>query len=132
MTFNIARMAHGAAPTSSAADPVLSRVLYGLVAVAGLLAIFAVWALARVVRPRRVSASRARITVATAGWVVGCAILAILVVTALPAAMGGDVGQAMLWTPDIGWAIITIVTLASTVAVARILAAIRTVLATRP
>jgi CubicO group peptidase (beta-lactamase class C family) len=126
MAFNIARLARGAAPTPSAADPMLSGALYGLLAVAGLLAICGAWALARVVRPRRVPASRVRITATAAGWVVGCAVLATLVVTALPAAMGGDLGQAMLWTPDIGWVIIAVATLAGTVAVTRILVAVRT------
>jgi hypothetical protein len=124
--FNIARMAHGAAHKSSAADPMVSAALYTLVPVAGLLTIAFTWSLVRVVRPRpRARAGRVRIAVAAAGWVVGCAALVSVVAVALPAMMGGDLGQAMLWAPDIGWTIITIITLAGTIAVARIGTAVR-------
>ncbi|WP_165947234.1 serine hydrolase [Micromonospora sp. 15K316] len=131
MGFNIARMAHGETWLSSGADPLLSAALYTLLAVVGLLTITVAWSLVRAVRPRRrAQTERVRIT-AVAAWVFGCVALICVVVAALPAMLGGDLGQALLWTPDIGWTIITIATLASAVAIVRIGVAVRAILAIR-
>lgn len=131
MGFTIARSVRGETGTApGGTDPTFGAVLSALAAVAGLLTVGVVWSLVRVVRPgRRARPGRVRIVAATAGWITGCAVLAGLVAVALPAMLGGDLGQAMLWTPDIGGAIVVIIALAGVVAVVRLGAAARAILA---
>jgi CubicO group peptidase (beta-lactamase class C family) len=123
--FDVARLALGrTAEGSSGADPLLTGTLYGLVAVALLLLVGVGWAIARAVRPRgRVATG--------AVWIIGCAVLSALAALALPAALGADLRQALLWTPDIGRAIVTVAASAGALATTRAVVVARVLYARR-
>ncbi len=106
--FNVARMALGEKPQPGRTDPIFTIVLYALIAVAVLLAVLA----GRSLRARTG-------LVAAAGWVAGSAVLIAAVLVMLPAQLGGDLRQALLWTPDIGWAIVAVAVLAGVLAIVR-------------
>jgi CubicO group peptidase (beta-lactamase class C family) len=125
MAFTVARMAHGAGPGApAAADPVLTASSYGLVALAAILLIAVAWSARRLVRPSGRTLPRRRRIVAAA-WVAGCATLAGGVL-AVPAAMGGDLGLALLWAPDIGWTIVAVLVLTGILMLLRVGTALRT------
>ncbi|MBL7255609.1 serine hydrolase domain-containing protein [Paractinoplanes lichenicola] len=100
--FNVARMTQGQAVQTSDTDPTFSVVLYVLLAVAALLVI----GIARTLIRRRFRLLSAIL------WAAGCAVLIALVLVVLPAQLGGDLGMALLWTPDIGWAALVVAALA--------------------
>lgn len=117
--FDLARLTLGAAPMPApGGDPLLDGAPYALLAVAAMLLGGVVWSVVRLVRPRgRVRRSRVIMVVA------GCAVVA-GGVAAIPGMLGGDLGQALLWTPDIGWSIVAVIVLACALALARVGAAV--------
>ncbi|GAB2586962.1 hypothetical protein Aab01nite_50830 [Paractinoplanes abujensis] len=92
--FNVARMIQGKAVQPAGGDPLFGLTLLVLVVVAVLL-------VALLVRP-----------VASVLAVVGCLGLAGAVTLGLPVLLGGDLGLALLWAPDLGWAAVVVAILA--------------------
>ncbi|AVT40142.1 serine hydrolase [Plantactinospora sp. BB1] len=121
--FNVARILGGAeAEAGAAKDPTFTRLLAGLGAVALLLLGLLVWSLLRIVRrPAGRAGSRRRILAGAAGWVVGCAGLAVGVTRAIPAAWdGAGLAQVRLFAPDVGDAMVAVAVLAGLLALARV------------
>ncbi|MEU4426191.1 serine hydrolase domain-containing protein [Actinoplanes sp. NPDC024001] len=115
--FDVTRLLHGGTPTSSNdGDPLMRAMLPVLVAVAGLLTVTAIWSLTRAIRSSRPAEPRLRSTLA---WLAACTAVA-GVAALLPSMMGNDLGQALLWMPDVGWAIIAVITLAALLAAIRV------------
>lgn len=127
MAFNVARIMRGGEAVTAARDSALTWTLVGLLVVVGLLMIVLAWSVVRAVRRRRnagVPAARRRIVAGTAGWVVGCAALAAGALWALPAMFdGASLAQAMLYTMDIGHAMVAVAVLAGAIALVRLAAA---------
>jgi CubicO group peptidase (beta-lactamase class C family) len=130
--FNTAQLLHGNDVRTATTDATLTWARTGLVAVVALLTAAVVRSLIHAVRPRRRTPhGRVRIGAVALAWVAGCTALAILAATVLPATMGGNLDQALLWAPDIGWTIVAVVALTGTLAAARIGVAARALMATR-
>jgi hypothetical protein len=72
------------------------------------------------VRHRGTPASARRVIACTVGWLAGCAALIVGTAWALPASMGADLGQAMLWTPDLAHLIVAVVVLCAGIASVRV------------
>ncbi|MEU4675595.1 serine hydrolase domain-containing protein [Micromonospora sp. NPDC023737] len=125
--FNVARIMQGGEAVPGDPDPVLNRLLLGLVVVGALLLGLLIWTTVRILgrRRNRSRTARRRIIAGTAGWVVGCAALAVGALWALPAAFGGvGLAQAMLYAMDLAHTLIVIAGLAVGIAVVRLGAAV--------
>lgn len=124
--FGAARILSGAAPDATAADPLALVVPWAMVALAGVLALGVVAPTLRFL-PRRAAASRTRsrrrIVWTTLVSVAALLVLATVFWWVLPAALGGSLGSALLWLPDMGWAAVGVIV------TALVLAAERTALA---
>ncbi|GAB3965790.1 serine hydrolase domain-containing protein [Plantactinospora veratri] len=121
--FNVARILGGAEPEAGAAkDPTFTRLLAGLGVVAVLLLGLLAWSVLRLLRrPAGAAGSRRRILAGAAGWVAGCAGLAVGVTWAIPAAWdGAGLTQVRLFAPDVGDAIVAVAVLAGLLALARV------------
>lgn len=119
--FNVVRVLNGSRPVQVGADPALSAARAGVVAVgAGLLAAL-IWAL---VRRRRSSG------LALAAWVAGCGLVAAGALL-LPAVMGSDLAEALLWMPDIGHGIIAVAALAGALVVVKVAVTVAVTVAVR-
>ncbi|GIJ44181.1 hypothetical protein Val02_10670 [Virgisporangium aliadipatigenens] len=111
-------LARDAAAPALAPDPLLRWSLGAAVLIAALLLVGVARAAVLVARPR----GRAR---TAAWWVLGCAVLIGAVTLGVPAAMGADLRMALLWTPDLGAALVAVAVLAGVVALLRAVAATR-------
>ncbi|MBM2615767.1 beta-lactamase family protein [Actinoplanes sp. LDG1-06] len=100
--FDIARMTLGGTPQPAGSDPVFGIALL-------VLSVAAVLLVAGLIRPAR--RRRWQITTALATLLV-----AAFAVLGLPALLGGDIRQAMLWTPDLAWTALVVAALAVAVA----------------
>lgn len=112
--FGVVAILRNEKPGNAEADPVFT---YGLLA----LAVVAVALLVAIARSRR-SAHHdppARSSLRAAAWLLGCGALAAAVVVGVPAAWGAALPQALLWTPDVGWAIVVVAALAVVLGVTR-------------
>lgn len=119
--FNVARILHGNAPVTPAADPLLGGTLAGLLAVVGLLLVLLVWSAVRLVRRRGGAWSTRRFVVTTTGWVAGCVVLAAGALWGLPAAFdGATLAVALRYTMDIGHLVIAVAVLAGLLALTRV------------
>ncbi|MDG4859696.1 serine hydrolase [Streptomyces sp. T-3] len=121
-----ARMLSGADPGGASADPLAFVLPWGMVVLAGLLALCVAAPVLRFLPGRRAAArarSRRRIVLNTLVSSAACLTLAALLWWVLPAALGGSIESALLWLPDVGWSAVGVV------AVALILAVERTALA---
>lgn len=111
--FNVVRVLNGERPKEVGADPLLTAARIGLVATAAGILGALVWTLVRRRPSRR-----------PAVWVAGCGLLAAGALL-LPAAMGAGLSEALLWTPDVGHAILAIAGLAAVLAVTRVAITVR-------
>jgi hypothetical protein len=124
--FNLVRISQGQPPRAATADPLLTAVLPGLLAIAALLLIALTWWTVRMIRRRPAKRASTRRTIAgTIGTLAACTALIAGTAWLLPATLGGNLALAMLWAPDIAHAIIVVVVLAATLAVVRIARTIR-------
>lgn len=139
--FDVVRILHGRDPAGTSTDPIATGLPAGLLAVAaGLLAALVVSLLrlpsrlrmaarVRTTHPQdpkaRIRGDRRRLLVSAAGWAVGCAALAGVVGLVLPTALADGAGlrEVLLWTPDLGWAIVAIIGLALAQALVRLASA---------
>lgn len=115
--FNLARIIQSQPTREASTDPLFTIALTGLLATIGCLLGVLVWWAVRAVRrtPARPATTR-RAIAGTTGWLAACTALIVGAAWAMPASMGGSLGQAMLWTPDLAHAAIAVVVLAATVA----------------
>lgn len=111
--FDLARIAAGAAPTGADPDPLFTTATIALLVLALVLAALLAWS----ARPRR---SRRRSAVGLIAWLIPCAAVVAFAVRGFPALMGVDLGQTLLWTPDIGLTLVAVTVLAGGLAVARV------------
>jgi hypothetical protein len=118
--FDLARVIYGQPPQSASTDPLFTVAGAGLLATATLLLGILVWSFMRAVRHRGTPASARRVIAGTVGWLAGCAALIVGTAWALPASMGADLGQAMLWTPDLAHLIVAVVVLCAGIASVRV------------
>ncbi|MFY1688715.1 serine hydrolase domain-containing protein [Plantactinospora sp. WMMB782] len=133
--FDVARILHGAgAAPAQAEDPTFGWLLAGLAAVAVLLLGLLVWSVVRAFRrPAGPVRSGRRAVAGAAGWVVGCAGLAVAVVWVIPAFWdGAGLAKVRLFAPDVGDAIVAVAVLAGLVALARVGLAAATVRSGQP
>jgi hypothetical protein len=130
--FNLARIAHGQPARPASADATFTAALAGLLVASGVLLTLLLWSVARAIRRRPARSARpARVITGAIGWLGGCAGLMAGAVWALPASMGAGLAEARLWVPDIGHAIIAVVTLAAVLALARTVRTIQLLAQTR-
>ncbi|EXG80542.1 serine hydrolase domain-containing protein [Cryptosporangium arvum] len=111
--FDLARIAAGATPTGSDPDPLFAAATIAPLVVAFVLVVLLAWSL-RPHRPRR------RSVVRLIAWLLPCGALVAIAAWGFPAAMGVDLSQTRLWTPDIGLALVAVIVLAGALAVARV------------
>ncbi|GAA4610013.1 CubicO group peptidase (beta-lactamase class C family) [Actinoplanes octamycinicus] len=101
--FDVLRLIRGGAPQPVGGAALLDATPYALAVVVVLLGVL----LLRSRRKRR--------TATTVCWALtGLALAG--AAAALPPVLGGDLGQALLWTPDLGWPISAVITLGGLVA----------------
>ncbi|MEU8183505.1 serine hydrolase domain-containing protein [Micromonospora sp. NPDC049044] len=136
--FNLARILHGGTPTTAAADPAHVWVLAGLLGVAVLLIVVLARSWIRLIRSVRQGTSmsthsRGRSLITTIAWTGGSAAVAAGTAWLLPTFwQGADLAKLRLWAPDIGHAIIAVVTLATALALTRLAMGLRSVAIARP
>jgi CubicO group peptidase (beta-lactamase class C family) len=118
--FNLIRISQAQPIQPASTDPAFTAALAALYATAGLLLAALAWSTLRAIRrPASLSSARREIA-STVGWLAGCAALITGTTWALPASMGAGLTQALLWTPDIGHAILTVAVLAAALALVRV------------
>ncbi|GAA0265842.1 serine hydrolase domain-containing protein [Cryptosporangium japonicum] len=108
--FDLARIATGGTPTGAEADPLLAAALIVLLVVVLVLVARLAWS----VRRRRRTVGR------LIAGLVPCGALIVFAAWGFPALMGVGLGQTLLWTPDIGLALVAVIVLAGTLAVVRV------------
>lgn len=118
-----AQLLSGADPRSTSTDPLATLLPWTVVVLAGLLALCVAAPALRFLATRRAAAqarSRRRIVLNTLASVAGSLALAALLWWVLPSAFGGSIDSALLWLPDVGWAVVGVVALALVLAVERL------------
>lgn len=123
--FGLATLASGAAPPKVSADHTYSAILTGLSIVATALAVLVAWSIRTLVRPAPATAHRRRLLGAAAAWTVCTAAVLYTFAIALPGHFGVGLTQIPLWTPDIGWLVYAVRTLAGVLLGCRIAVAAR-------
>lgn len=121
--FDLARILHGHAPTAAADDdPIFMWVLAGLLTIAAVLLALLATTLIRLprVRLRDTVRSRRRTAVTTAAWIAGCALAAAVAAWLVPTLWGAGLAKVQMWAPDIGHAVVAVLTLAGVLALTRI------------
>jgi CubicO group peptidase (beta-lactamase class C family) len=108
--FDVAAIVRGDEPDPADADPVFTYVLVALVVIGVALAA----GIGRVLIRRRTGS-----VVSAVVWVLGCGSAAAAVVVGVPAAWGAGIREALLFTPDIGWTLVTVAALTAVLGLAR-------------
>ncbi|MDA0563600.1 beta-lactamase family protein [Streptomonospora sp. S1-112] len=119
-----ARVLAGGEPAPAGNGLGYPALLAGLCAVIITVAVLSLRTAVRILTRRPVPARPARAAAETALWLAGCAVVGGAAVVGLPAAAGVDLGDLLLWTPDVGCLLLGIAAACAVLGAVRVAAAV--------